>query len=91
MTTFFSNKPRLLTSAALLFGSGFATALWAAPQVKTYTSRGVVTVAEPGARVVIKDKLGQEWEYAAPKGTLPAVGKEVKVTYSMQAVKVEAP
>lgn len=78
-------------SGLVLFAAGVATAVYAqAPGSRTYSTKGKVTTLQ-GTKLVIKDKFGVDWEYALPKGLTTAVGKDVKVVYVMQAVKIEAP
>ncbi len=60
-----------------------------ANSLKTYTTKGVL-ISTDGGKVVLKDKFGQDWEYASAGAVAVAKGKNAKVTYTMQMVKVEA-
>jgi hypothetical protein len=89
-----SQRSRLALASVLagltLFGAGMATTVLAQTAARTYSTKGKVTNAQ-GGKLVIKDKFGAEWEYTLPKGLETSVGKDVKVVYVMQAVKIEAP
>ena len=74
-----------------LVAAGVARAVYAQePGSRTYSTKGKVTAVQ-GSKLVIKDKFGVDWEYTLPKGLTSAVGKEVKVVYVMQALKIESP
>ena len=60
-----------------------------ANSLKTYTTKGVL-ISTDGGKVVLKDKFGQDWEYASAGSVAVGKGKNAKVTYTMQMVKVEA-
>lgn len=66
----------------------------ATAQAKTYTTRGRATGLRGGV-LILKDKHGMDWEYALPPGldAAPLVGKDVKITHTLQAqaIEVDAP
>jgi hypothetical protein len=81
----------VLSILSALVAVGIATAVYAQGSgPRTYSTKGKVTAVQ-GSKLVIKDKFGVDWEYTLPKGITAAVGKEVKVVYVMQAVKIESP
>ena len=85
-------RNRLFASigAGIVFAAGFGTAVLARGPLKTYSTRGVL-VQNTDGKVVLKDKFGATWEYTAPAASSSAaVGKQVKVTYTMNAQKIEA-
>lgn len=79
----------LFLGALIGLGLGAAGTVWAGGALKTYTTRGTLVQASEG-KVVLKDKFGQTWEYAMSTPPASLTGKQVKVLYSMSAVKVDA-
>jgi len=77
-------------AALSCFCAGVATTVLAQSSARTYSTKGKVTSVQ-GGKLLIKDKFGGDWEYDLPKGLSTAVGKDIKVVYVMQAVKIEAP
>jgi|GEM_PF-6983838 len=90
------NPKRPVVAAAALvlvcvaFAAGVATSVLAGESARTYSTKGKV-VSVQGGRLLLKDKFGVDWEYELPKSLQTSVGKEVKVVYTMHAVKLEAP
>ena len=77
---------------AFFFGfciaAGLAGTVLAGESARTYSTKGKVVSVQRG-HLLLKDKFGVEWEYDMPQGFSATVGNEVKVTYTMNATKIE--
>ena len=82
-------RSQSLFGMLVIFFLGYMTSVFANQKgPKTYTSKGTVTQNQDG-KLVIRDKNGQEWEYSLQKGMSPTKGQNVKVSYTMNASKIE--